>query len=107
MRPEALFALCAADHASFTPARPQAGPHATIQLLCGLHAAQPLATGQHPTFTQPVRQVAAAVQTKPPTACEALFSKHTAFLTLPAQFQFEVTFLAMMQDQRGQVALSA
>ena len=48
------------------------------------------------------RQVARAVGSgKNPAACEALYRKHTAFLSLPTKFQFEVTFLAMMRDQRA------
>lgn len=34
-------------------------------------------------------------------SCEALYRKHTSFLSLPTKFQFEVTFLAMMRDQRA------
>ena len=45
-------------------------------------------------------QGAKAVGTgKGASACEALYRKHTAFLSLPAKFQFEVTFMAMMRDQ--------
>ena len=47
-------------------------------------------------------QVAKAVGAgKNPHTCEALYRKHTAFLSLPTKFQFEVTFLAMMRDQRA------
>ena len=51
---------------------------------------------------KPVSQVAAAVETQSPAACEALFSKHATFLNLPPKFQFEVTFMAMLQDQRAE-----
>ncbi|KAK9790519.1 hypothetical protein WJX73_007410 [Symbiochloris irregularis] len=48
------------------------------------------------------KQVAKAVGNgKNAHTCEALYRKHTAFLSLPTKFQFEVTFLAMMRDQRA------